>query len=196
MSFAERLKTTRKQKGYSQEQLAERLDVSRQSVTKWETGISYPEIKTLLELSSLLEKDLDWLFHDEKPDRHQLDYCRYGFSGKETEIPDREALKDAMEQDLLMEILRVLDGYEIVRKIEAEELSGTQTCTIYKGRVFSETTGTDPVNKEDIHAFSEMNTTEIKALLLPWSDLRRCKIVKQLKVAEMQPEDGGNQLLQ
>lgn len=63
MSFAERLRTTRKERGYSQEQLAERLDVSRQCVTKWEAGISYPEIKTLLELAAVLDRDLDWLLY-------------------------------------------------------------------------------------------------------------------------------------
>ena len=194
MSFAERLKTTRKQKGYSQEQLAERLDVSRQSVTKWETGISYPEIKTLLELSSILEKDLDWLLHDEKLERHQLDYYRYSLPGDEFEIPDRETLKDAMEKDLLTEMLRVLDGYEIVRRIETEEMVGTQTCIFYKGRAFSDMIGIDPENKENIHTFSEMNITEIKALLLPWKDMRRSRIGMQLKVAEMQPGDGGNPL--
>ena len=70
MSFANRLKATRKQKGYSQEMLAEKLDVSRQSVTKWETGIAYPEIRTLLELSSVLGKDLDWLHGAGSSDEH------------------------------------------------------------------------------------------------------------------------------
>ena len=65
MSFAERLRISRKEKGYSQETLAEALHVSRQTVTKWETGNAYPGIKTLLMLSVILEKDLDWLFHDD-----------------------------------------------------------------------------------------------------------------------------------
>lgn len=40
MTFAENLKMLRKQAGMSQEQLAEKLGVSRQAVTKWETGVS------------------------------------------------------------------------------------------------------------------------------------------------------------
>ena len=40
MSFAENLKQIRKQNGYSQEELAELLDVSRQAVGKWEQGVS------------------------------------------------------------------------------------------------------------------------------------------------------------
>lgn len=41
MTFAEKLKSIRKQTGMSQEQLAEKLGVSRQAVTKWETGVSH-----------------------------------------------------------------------------------------------------------------------------------------------------------
>lgn len=40
MTLAEKLKSMRKQTGLSQEQLAEKLGVSRQAVTKWETGVS------------------------------------------------------------------------------------------------------------------------------------------------------------
>ena len=66
MSFADRLRMSRKEKGYSQEQLAEDLGVSRQSITKWETGTAYPKIKKLLLLSIRLEKSLDWLLFDEE----------------------------------------------------------------------------------------------------------------------------------
>lgn len=40
MDFSEKLKQIRKNEGISQEQLAERIGVSRQAVTKWETGVS------------------------------------------------------------------------------------------------------------------------------------------------------------
>lgn len=42
MIFAEKLKTERSKKGWSQEELAEKLFVSRQSVSKWENGQNYP----------------------------------------------------------------------------------------------------------------------------------------------------------
>lgn len=41
MDFSEKLKQIRKNEGISQEQLAERIGVSRQAVTKWETGVSH-----------------------------------------------------------------------------------------------------------------------------------------------------------
>ena len=40
MQFSEKLSSLRRQKGYSQEQLADRLGVTRQSVSKWESGVS------------------------------------------------------------------------------------------------------------------------------------------------------------
>ena len=59
MSFAENLKQLRKEKQMSQENLAELLNVSRQSVSKWEQGLSYPEVETLLLLSKRLSVSLD-----------------------------------------------------------------------------------------------------------------------------------------
>ena len=65
MSFAENLKQLRKARQLSQEDLAEILDVSRQAVSKWEQGIGYPEVETLLLLSSKLRVSLDSLMEAE-----------------------------------------------------------------------------------------------------------------------------------
>ena len=61
MSFSENLKQIRKEHHLSQEDLAELLDVSRQAVSKWEQGQGYPEVETLLLLSSKLNVSLDAL---------------------------------------------------------------------------------------------------------------------------------------
>ena len=53
MNFAEKLKTLRKEKGISQEALAEKINVSRQAITKWETGLGLPDIENLIAISSL-----------------------------------------------------------------------------------------------------------------------------------------------
>ena len=66
MNFAEKLKELRKQKGISQEQLAEKIHVSRQAITKWETGIGIPDIENLLAISSLFNESLDSLLSEEK----------------------------------------------------------------------------------------------------------------------------------
>lgn len=61
MSFAENLQYLRAREDLTQEQLAERLDVSRQSVSKWESGASFPEMDTLLKLCDMFHVDLDTL---------------------------------------------------------------------------------------------------------------------------------------
>jgi transcriptional regulator with XRE-family HTH domain len=59
MGFFEKLKLLRKEKRLSQEELAALLKVSRQSVSKWESGQTYPEIDKLIILSDLFKVTLD-----------------------------------------------------------------------------------------------------------------------------------------
>ena len=53
--FNENLKTLRKQKGFSQEELASRLHVVRQTISKWEKNLSVPDADTLIRLAERLE---------------------------------------------------------------------------------------------------------------------------------------------
>ncbi len=53
--FNENLKTIRKEKGFSQEQLALRLNVVRQTISKWEKGISVPDAELLIKLAEVLD---------------------------------------------------------------------------------------------------------------------------------------------
>ena len=64
MKFHEKLQELRKQKGLSQEALAERLDVSRQAVSKWESGQTYPETEKLILISEIFGVTLDSLVKD------------------------------------------------------------------------------------------------------------------------------------
>ena len=61
MSFGENLQFLRKRAGMTQEELAERLEVTRQSVSKWEGNSAYPEMAALLRLCELFGVDLDTL---------------------------------------------------------------------------------------------------------------------------------------
>lgn len=61
MTLGERLARLRREGGYTQEQLAERLGVSRQSVSKWESDLSYPETEKLLHLGALYGCSMDHL---------------------------------------------------------------------------------------------------------------------------------------
>lgn len=64
MSFAENLKTIRKKRNITQEQLADILGVSRQAVSKWESEGGYPETETLLLLAKEMNVSLDYLFSE------------------------------------------------------------------------------------------------------------------------------------
>ena len=68
MEFNEKLQQLRKQKGLSQEELANRLNVSRQTISKWEIGDSTPDMEKLIAISDLFEISLDELILDKKPE--------------------------------------------------------------------------------------------------------------------------------
>ena len=61
MTFGEKLKSARKSAGLTQEQLAEKLLVSRQAITKWEADKGLPDIENLRRLSMLLGVSIDYL---------------------------------------------------------------------------------------------------------------------------------------
>ena len=61
MEFSEKLITLRKGRDLTQEQLAEQLKVSRQSISKWESGQVIPEVEKIVELSKVFNVTLDYL---------------------------------------------------------------------------------------------------------------------------------------
>ena len=65
MSLAEKLVTLRKQKGLTQMDLAERLNVSRQAISRWEVGAAVPSTDNLIVLSDVYGTTVDYLINDE-----------------------------------------------------------------------------------------------------------------------------------
>lgn len=70
MNIADKIMCLRKQKGWSQEELAMRLDVSRQSVSKWEVNQSIPDMNKILALSELFDVTTDYLLKEELTEEH------------------------------------------------------------------------------------------------------------------------------
>ncbi|MCZ8518213.1 MULTISPECIES: helix-turn-helix domain-containing protein [Paenibacillus] len=66
MFFAEKLNTERKKMGWSQEELAAKLFVSRQSISKWENGQNYPSIEIIINLSDLFGVTIDELLRSDE----------------------------------------------------------------------------------------------------------------------------------
>lgn len=75
MNFADKLQSYRKQRGMSQENLAEVIGVSRQAVSKWESGQSYPEMDKMIVLSELFSVSMDHLVKDVPNNDTGMDYA-------------------------------------------------------------------------------------------------------------------------
>ena len=65
MTLGEKIARQRKELNYTQEQLADILGVSRQSISKWESDIVYPETDKLIELGKLFDCSMDYLLKEE-----------------------------------------------------------------------------------------------------------------------------------
>lgn len=64
MNLSEKIMLLRKKQGWSQEELANRLNISRQSISKWESGQSQPDIDKIILLSQLFQVTTDYLLLD------------------------------------------------------------------------------------------------------------------------------------
>ncbi len=98
MEFNNKLYELRKQKGLSQEELAGRLNVSRQTVSKWEVGESSPDMEKLVAISELFETSLDELVLDKASAQDA--------SSKQGEIPEvtvRSGLYTDIKEHVLTE---------------------------------------------------------------------------------------------
>lgn len=73
MTFGEKLSRLRKESGYTQEQLAELLGVSRQSISKWESDLAYPETDKLIKMGELFACSMDYLLRDDVTEKRISD---------------------------------------------------------------------------------------------------------------------------
>lgn len=77
MKLNEKIFYCRRKAGLSQEALAEALGVSRQAVSKWETGDAAPEISKLLSLAKTFDVSTDWLLSEEEPEEENASKSYY-----------------------------------------------------------------------------------------------------------------------
>ena len=99
--LAQRLQQLRRQKGLSQENLAEQLGVSRQAVGKWESGAAVPELEKLLELCRLFDTDLNDLLgltsRAEQSDPEQVPHQPQGFTEEQMNLL-RQLIREGRQQ--------------------------------------------------------------------------------------------------
>ncbi|MBE6563885.1 MAG: helix-turn-helix transcriptional regulator [Ruminococcaceae bacterium] len=100
-TLGQRIYQYRKEKNLSQEQLADLLDVSRQSISKWETDASVPELEKLLRMSDIFAVSLDELIRgNEKPGAHE--------QGKTTPCVPREAVPSQAASFSVQKIIGII----------------------------------------------------------------------------------------
>lgn len=85
MLLAEKITELRKKQGWSQEELAQKLDISRQSVSKWESGGAMPDLDKIIKLSSLFGVSTDYLLKDDEETFHDTDNNIYEDTECETD---------------------------------------------------------------------------------------------------------------
>lgn len=134
MTFAEKLKSIRKQEGLSQEQLAEKIGVSRQAVTKWETDAGIPDIENIKAISSLFSISIDELLSNEKfPDgtfsgataqKEQKDFLYESVTEYDIDEPKRYDMKFGGINRL---IIRGYDGEKLRVRLASDTLSTLQS---------------------------------------------------------------------
>ena len=88
MTLGEKIQKLRKEKGLSQEALAEKVTVTRQTISKWELGQSTPDLDFIAQLSDIFNVSSDYLIKDELTEPNELPYKKrtYRLSDKAKHI--------------------------------------------------------------------------------------------------------------
>lgn len=137
MTFAEKLYYLRTENGYSQETLAETLNVSRQSISKWELGTSLPETEKIIAIGELFGVSLDSLLRDSVSldTKENLDRLVLKFLGSARDMDNiskelvdivKDGVIDGEEKQQMDEILKTLDAvtkiiHEIKQKMNLQD---------------------------------------------------------------------------
>lgn len=124
MTFAEKLKNIRKKVGMSQEKLAEKLGVSRQAITKWETDAGTPDITNIMAISTLFGISMDELLSDEKPVANQTDFLYESVTEYDIDCPKRYDMKLGGAKRVAV---RGYDGEKIRVRLASNTLSTLQS---------------------------------------------------------------------
>ena len=107
MNFGDNLKNIRKAKKISQEELAERLGVSRQSISKWETGENYPSMNNIMCLCDIFHCKINDIVHEDFADINSLD----------PEIKMKVAKLKEKEQKRMKILSKILEIVALIGKI-------------------------------------------------------------------------------
>lgn len=150
MTFGEKLRSLRKQTGLSQEKLAEKLSVSRQAITKWETESGIPDIENLMAISALFGVSVDELLSNER--KNTPDYLFESTTEYDISEPKRYDMKLGGAKQL---ILSGYDGEKIRVRLASNTLPTLQSD--FKVKI------DDVKNRIDVDVIRKNGVTEAAA---------------------------------
>lgn len=124
-NFADKLYSLRTQGGYSQEALAEKVNVSRQAISKWELGLTLPDTDKIVALSKVFDVTIDYLLKDEiKVNKDEsLDRLVLKFLGSAQDMDEiskelvdimQDGIVDDFERRRVNEIVKMLDDISAI----------------------------------------------------------------------------------
>ncbi|MDD6488979.1 MAG: helix-turn-helix transcriptional regulator [Clostridia bacterium] len=157
MTFAEKLKSMRKQSGMSQEKLAEKIGVSRQAITKWENDTGIPDIENILAISSIFNVSVDELLSNEKNMKQPTDFLFESVNEYDIDFPKRYDMKLGGANTL---VLSGYDGEKIRVRLASNTLSTLQSD--FKLKI-------DDIKNRidlDINRYNKMTEAEAKEALM------------------------------
>ena len=126
--LSERIYKFRRKSGLSQEQLAEKIGVSRQAISKWESGTSTPELETLLALSDCFSITLDELVKDETANQEASEAPLKSRENKASKVAE---MKVGIGLCLIGAICLILSGVMMVTSPSAtDKLNAASTITL------------------------------------------------------------------
>lgn len=99
--FQDNLKALRKRKGITQEELATRLNVVRQTVSKWEKGLSVPDSELLIKLAEILEVPVSQLLGSKIETAEQPGFGGTAFQNQRTACNQKQACEKSLESNSL-----------------------------------------------------------------------------------------------
>ena len=108
MTFGEKLSKERKANNYTQEQLADILGVSRQTVSKWELDVAYPETEKLIKLGELFHCSMDYLLKETVEEKDGISLDEDG-KRERTEKNKRRAKKALKIGGIVFAVLLAID---------------------------------------------------------------------------------------
>ena len=184
MNFGERLKQIRANQGLSQEQLAEKIGVSRQAITKWETNRGLPDVENMIILAEIFKVTLDELILE-----------RISVQESQQELFESETVYD-IDCDKHFDIrignarkicIQVCDDEKVHIKLQSEVLENLSS--LYKVKIDEKKNrlDIDCQNKREISRLEAENSLDI-IIMLPVNFTEHCEIdanVKELSVENL-----------